>query len=56
LSSRGESWEDYLYDIIVKENYTIEFVAYSNGETPTEIFRGTPSEFVAKFKKVEAEA
>jgi hypothetical protein len=56
LSSRGESWEDYLYDIIVKENYTIEFVAYSNGETKTEFFRGTPSEFVAKFKKVEAEA
>ncbi len=56
LASRGNNWEDYLYDIIVKENNTIEFVAYENGETPTEIFRGTPSEFVAKFKKVEAEA
>jgi hypothetical protein len=56
LSSRGESWEDYLYDIIVKENYTIEFVAYENDKTPIEIFRGTPSEFVAKYEKVDEEA
>ncbi len=56
LSSRSKSWEDYLYDIIVKDNFTIEFVAYENGETPTEIFRGTPSEFAAKYKKVEEEA
>lgn len=54
LSSRGNSWEDYLYDIIVKEDRTIEYVCYENNETPLEIFRGTPAEFVAKYEKVEA--
>jgi FlaA1/EpsC-like NDP-sugar epimerase len=54
LDSRGQSWEDYLYDIIVKEDRTIEFVCYENDETPNEIFRGTPAEFVAKYEKVEA--
>lgn len=56
LDSRGQSWEDYLYDIIVKENRTIEYVCYKNySGDPTEIFRGTPQEFVEKYKKqVEA--
>ena len=56
LSSRGKCWEDYLYDIIVKEDRTIEYVCYENyGDEPTEIFRGTPQEFVEKYKeKVEA--
>ena len=56
LSSRGNSWEDYLYDIIVKEDHTIEFVCYENGKRKTEIFRGLPSEFVVKYKKEEAES
>jgi hypothetical protein len=56
LSSRGNSWEDYLYDIIVKEDNTIEFVCYENGKRKTEIFRGLPSEFVVKYKKEEAES
>jgi len=59
LDSRGNSGEDYLYDIIVKHNdRSIEYVCYSNGygdEETTEIFRGTPSEFVEKYKK-EVEA
>lgn len=54
LKSRGQSWEDYLYDIIVKEDRTIEFVAYENAEKPIEIFRGSPTEFVKKYQKVEA--
>jgi len=56
LSSRGESWEDYLYDILIKQDSSIEYVCYENGETPTEIFRGTPSEFVEKYQKNEVEA
>ena len=55
LSSRGNSWEDYLYDIIVKEDYSIEFVCYENDTTKTELFRGTPSAFVKKYKKEEVE-
>ena len=54
LDSRGQSWEDYLYDVIVKEDNTIEFVCYENNETPTEIFRGSPAEFV-KFASKEQE-
>lgn len=56
LGERGKCWEDYLYDIIVKEDYTIEYVAYENDVVPTEIFRGTPSEFVAKYQKEESNA
>jgi hypothetical protein len=56
LKSRGKWWEDYLYDIIVKEDHTIEFVCYENGKRKTEIFRGLPSEFVVKYKKEEAES
>jgi hypothetical protein len=56
LDSRGKCWEDYLYDIIVKPDRSIEYVCYENyGDIPTEIFRGTPQEFVEKYKeKVEA--
>ncbi len=55
LSSRGNCGEDYLYDIIVKENRTIEFVCYDNWEDgKPELFRGTPSEFVQKYQKVDA--
>jgi hypothetical protein len=54
LKSRGESWEDYLYDIIVKEDRTIEYVCYDNVEGKPELFRGTPAQFVEKYEKVEA--
>lgn len=53
LNSRGNSWEDYLYDIIVKEDYSIEYVCYNNNEHKDVIFRGTPSEFVEKYKVLE---
>lgn len=54
LKSRGECWEDYLYDIIVKEDSSIEYVCYDNDDKKTELFRGTPSEFVEKYDKVNA--
>ena len=56
LDSRGKNWEDYLYDIIVKLDQSIEYVCYENySDEPTEVFRGTPQEFVEKYhKEVEA--
>jgi hypothetical protein len=54
LKSRGKSWEDYLYDIIVKEDHSIEFVCYENGRRKTEVFRGIPSDFVKHYSKQEA--
>jgi hypothetical protein len=54
LKSRGECWEDYLYDIIVKEDRSIEYVCYDNDDNKTELFRGTPSEFVKKYEEVNA--
>jgi len=53
LNSRGECWEDYLYDIIVKEDRTIEYVCYDNIDNKPELFRGTPSEFVKKYEREE---
>lgn len=55
LESRGECWEDYLYDIIVTEDRTIEYVCYDNNEDKTELFRGTPSDFIKKYQKEEVE-
>lgn len=54
LKSRGNSWEDYLYDIIVKEDKSIEYVCYENGSRKKELFRGLPADFVTKFEKEEA--
>ena len=51
LKHRGKCWEDYLYDIIVKEDHTIEFVCYENGKRKTEVFRGLPSDFVLHYSK-----
>jgi hypothetical protein len=54
LKSRGNSWEDYLYDIIIKEDNSIEYVCYVNVTRKKELFRGTPADFVTKFEKEEA--
>jgi hypothetical protein len=54
INHRGKCWEDYLYDIIVKEDHSIEFVCYENGRRKTEVFRGTPSDFVKHYSKQEA--
>jgi hypothetical protein len=51
LKHRGKCWEDYLYDIIVKEDHSIEFVCYENGKRKTEVFRGSPSDFVLHYSK-----
>ena len=58
MNHRGHCWENYTYDIIVKEDKTIEYVAYEvsggYGEKRPRfkvIFRGTPAEFVAKYDK-----
>jgi hypothetical protein len=62
MSHRGTCWENYTYDIIVKEDNTIEYIAYEvgggfNGKKPRfkKIFQGSPFEFIVKFKEnVEA--
>ena len=54
LKHRGKCWEDYLYDIIVKEDHSIEFVCYENGKRKTEVFRGSPSDFVLLYSKETA--
>ena len=54
MKHRGKCWEDYLYDIIVKEDSTIEFVCYENNKRPKEIYRGTPKGFYTLYSKQEA--
>lgn len=61
MNHRGNCWENYTYDIIVKEDQTIEYIAYEvsggyNGKKPRfkKIFQGTPAEFVQEYSKVEA--
>jgi hypothetical protein len=54
LKSRGNSWEDYLYDIIIKEDKSIEYRCYENGSKKKLIFCGSPAEFVEKYQKEEA--
>ena len=49
--SFGESWEDYLYDIIVEGGKKIKMIAYENGDKRKMIFEGTPQEFVAWAEK-----
>jgi hypothetical protein len=51
MSHRGKCWEDYLYDIIIKTDNTIEYVCYENyGKRPKELFRGTPEQFIEKYQ------
>jgi len=57
LSSRGKSWENYTYDIIIKEDKSIEFIAYEveSSDKPTfkKLFIGSPNDFVTRFKITE---
>jgi len=55
LDSRGECWENYLYDVIVKEDRTIEYVCYENVDNKPELFRGSPSDFVLQYSKKNVE-
>lgn len=58
MNSRGRSWEDYTYDIIVNEDKTIQYVAYDvkggYGDKPVrfkKLYQGTPEGFIKKFEK-----
>lgn len=59
--SRGWCWENYTYDIIVKEDKTIEYIAYEitdggyDSKKPKfkKIFSGTPQEFIEKYEQKE---
>jgi hypothetical protein len=56
LSFRGNSWEDYLYDIIVNDEKNITFVARSNHGNKKIFYTGTPEgfvEYVEQLKKSE---
>jgi len=53
LENRGDCWENYLYDIIVKEDRSIEYVCFENYDTINEIFRGSADDFIKKFSEVE---
>lgn len=50
LASRGKSWEDYLYDIIIDEDTKeIEFVCYENDGGRSPLFKGSPKDFAKKY-------
>jgi hypothetical protein len=58
MNHRGNCWENYTYDIIVKEDKTIEYIAYEvggGGKKPRfkKIFQGSPEDFITKFEEVE---
>ncbi len=54
--SRGNSWEEYLYDIVVdSNNFEVKFIAYENYEKIVKIFEGSPAEFVEKYSKKDVE-
>jgi len=60
MSHRGHCWENYTYDIIVREDKSIEYIAYEvgggcGGKSPRfkKIFQGSPFEFIIKFKEKE---
>ena len=51
LKARGNSGEEYLYDIVVDfSKQDIKFIAYENYDEPKKFFEGTPQEFYEKFK------
>ena len=51
LKVRGNSWENYLYDIVVDfDTKDIKFIAYENHDKPKKFFEGTPLEFYEKYK------
>lgn len=59
MNHRGQCWENYTYDIIVKEDKTIEFIAYEvmGGKNRfKKIFQGSPAEFVKKYQTEDVEA
>jgi hypothetical protein len=54
--ARGNSWEQYLYDIVVdSDKKDIKFIAYENNDKPEKIFEGSPAEFIGKYSKKDVE-
>ncbi len=52
IKSRGNSWEEFLYDIIVDfDEKKIIFKAFESHEKPKLIFEGTPMEFYEKYNQ-----
>jgi hypothetical protein len=57
MNHRGNCGEDYIYDIIVKDDREIEYIAYQwdlkNDKVAfKKIFQGTPEDFILKFEPV----
>lgn len=50
LSTRGNSFEEYMYDIIVKDFNEIKIVCYNDEDVV--LFSGSPKEFVEKYSNV----
>jgi hypothetical protein len=51
VSTRGTSWEDYLYDIITNDDFSITFIARSNHGRKPIFYKGTPEGFVEWVEK-----
>jgi hypothetical protein len=63
MNHRGHCWENYTYDIIVKEDGSIEYICYEVGGGYggksvrfKKLFQGSPEDFIEKFSEVEADA
>lgn len=57
MNQRGQCGEDYLYDIIVKDDREIEYIAYgwnikNDKAVFKKIFQGSPEDFILKFGPV----
>ena len=60
MNHRGQCWENYTYDIIIKEDKSIEYICYEIGGskkiTFKKLFQGTPEDFIQKYHEEEVEA
>ena len=60
MNHRGQCWENYTYDIIVKEDKSIEYICYEIGGskkiTFKKLFQGSPEDFIKKYHEEEVEA
>jgi hypothetical protein len=60
MNHRGQCWENYTYDIIVKEDKSIEYICYEIGGskkiTFKKLFQGSPEDFIQKYHEEEVEA
>jgi|688.fasta_scaffold227587_2 hypothetical protein len=60
MNHRGQCWENYTYDIIIKEDKSIEYICYEIGGskkiTFKKLFQGSPEDFIQKYHEEEVEA